>query len=154
MRELNKALSITTKLLTSFHSQDHLVTSVIYLPPLVLCLPLESSAYTTQTFWYCPPFIHPQILYLTAAQTSLIPKCTAVSLWPPPCTLLYKLYSIAIVLQFEYHHIIITLSLCPYAPNPMPNPLVLPLKLILDLEPQIKPYTHCHCYAWPGQGQV
>ena len=63
------------------------------------------------------PFIHLQILYLTAAQTSLTPKHTAFSLWTPLCTVLYNNAPIPLVLS--------TATL---------NPLILPLKSTLDLE--------------------
>ena len=74
----------------------HLVTPLNYLPPLVLGLSLESSAYAIWTLGYCPPFIHLQILYPTAAWTSFIPGCIAfpgciaIGLW-------------ALVLQYVNH---------------------------------------------------
>ena len=69
---------------------NHLVTSVAYLPPLVLGSLLESSVYATWTFGYCPPFIHLWTLYLIAARVSLAPECAAFSLWTPLCVVLYK----------------------------------------------------------------
>ena len=68
----------------------------------------------------------------------------------PPCALLYKLYSVAIVLQFKYCHVIITLSpyLCHQSHLSSQLPHLSLLSLLLSqpqtyIEPWIKPCAHC-----------
>ena len=106
---------------------DHLVHPWSYLkllgypnlvyPYINYSFEIQTSLYfhhlciSTWSFEYCPPFIHLWILHLIVVQTSLIPKHTAFILWILPCTLLFKLYSLAVVLQWKYCHVIITLSL-------------------------------------------
>ena len=111
---------------------DHLVTSVIYLSPLVLGLPLDSSVYTTQTFGYYPPFIYPGSC--TSLQFRLVPFLSMLLLAFGHClvTTLYKPIhcSCSSPVQISHHvvlsHPLITTSLtlypCPQIPLVLSTP--------------------------------